>query len=100
MCHSETNFTTVQFDNFKMVIRDDVGEPRLFTSEKLLSSEFLESFVLLKEGGFDILKAIVKVSKIHRNEMLDFWRLNYDIEEALKFAKENNEKIPEGFHPL
>jgi|JI10StandDraft_1071094.scaffolds.fasta_scaffold6509718_1 hypothetical protein len=48
LCHSSTNFTTVQFDNFKIVIRDDVGEPRLFTSEEILSSEYLESFVQLK----------------------------------------------------
>lgn len=56
LCHSDSNFTTVQFDNFKMVMRDEVGEPRLFTSEEILTSEYLENFVLLKEGNFDILK--------------------------------------------
>jgi hypothetical protein len=32
--------------------------------------------------------------------MLDLWRLNYDLEEAHKTAKENNDKIPDGFHSL
>jgi hypothetical protein len=45
LCHSASNSTTVQFDNFKIIIRDDVGEPRLFTSEEILTSEYLESFV-------------------------------------------------------
>lgn len=98
LCHSETNFTTVQFDNFKMVLRDEVGEPRLFTSEECLSSEYIENFVQLKEQNFDILKTIVEQAKVHRNQMLDFWRLTYDLEEALKVGKEKNEKIPEGFH--
>jgi hypothetical protein len=32
--------------------------------------------------------------------MLDIWRLNYDVEEAFKTAKENNETVPTGFHHL
>jgi len=41
---------------------------------------------------------VVSSAKVHRNEMLDFWRLTYNLEETLKLAKESNEKIPEGFH--
>lgn len=28
LCHSATNFTTVQFDNLKIALREDIGEPR------------------------------------------------------------------------
>jgi hypothetical protein len=86
--------------NFKMVIREDVGEPRLFTAEKLLSTEFLENFVLLMEGGYDILKAVVQASKISRQKIINFWRVAFDIEEALKLAQEAGDdlKVPSGFY--
>jgi len=99
MCHSDTNFTTVQFDNFKMVLREDLGEPRLFTSEECLSPSYLESLIQLMEGGYEVLKSVVAVSDIHMNLIINFWRIKYDIKEALEHAKNEGLKVPAGFHP-
>lgn len=50
------------------------------------------------EGNFEVLKSIATVAKIHRNSILDFWRIKYDIKEALEHAQTKDAKIPSGFH--
>lgn len=101
LCHSETNFTTLQFDNLKIAMREEAGEPRLFTSEELLCRESLHNLVQLMDGNYDILKSIVHSATIVRQVVLELYRINFSMQAALDTAIANEEgcKVPAGFLP-